>query len=66
MEFTRVHHTKNVPHQKTNVGQKALYYVGPSLWNNLNKILKTSTSLNAFKRNNKQHYFNELKEKESS
>ena len=27
----------NVPHRKTNVGQKALSYVGPSLWNNLNK-----------------------------
>ena len=41
----------NVPHRKTNVGQKALSYVGPSLWNNLNKTLKTSTSLNAFKHN---------------
>ena len=46
----------NVSHQKTNVG--------PSLWNNLNKTLKTSTSLNAFKHNIKQH-FNELKKKES-
>ena len=54
----------NVPHRKTNVGQKALSYVGPSLWNNLNKTLKTSTSLNAFKHNIKQHYFNELKKKE--
>ena len=55
----------NVPHRKTNVGQKALSYVGPSLWNNLSKMLKTSTSLNAFKHNIKQHYFNELKKKES-
>ena len=55
----------NVPHRKTNVGQKALSYVGPSIWNNLNKTLKTSTSLNAFKHNIKQHYFNELKKKES-
>ena len=64
MEFIRVHHTKklNVPHQKTNVGQKASCYVGPSLWNNLNKTLKTSTILNAFKHNIKQH-FNELKKK---
>ena len=30
----------NVPHQKTNVGQKCLSYVGPSLWNNSNKTLK--------------------------
>ena len=36
----------NVPHRKANVGQKALSYVGPSLWNNLNKSLKASTSLN--------------------
>ena len=41
----------NVPHRKTNVGQKALSYVGPSLWKNLNKTLKTSTSLNAFNHN---------------
>ena len=41
----------NVPHQKTNVGQKALSYVGPLLWNNLNQTLKTSTSLNTFKHN---------------
>ena len=41
----------NVPHGKTNVGQKALSYVGPSLWNNLNKTLKTSTSLISKKHN---------------
>ena len=53
----------NVPHWKTNVVQKALSYVGPSLWNNLNKTLKTSTSLNTFKHNIKKHSFNELKKK---
>ena len=41
----------NVPHLKTNVGQKALSYAGPSPWKNLNKTLRTSTSLNAFKNN---------------
>ena len=50
----------NVPHRKTIVGQKAFSYVGSSLCNNLNKTLKTSTNLNAFKHNVKQHYFNEL------
>ena len=55
-----------VPHRKTNVGQQALSYIGPSLWNNLNMTQKTSTSLNAFKHNIKQHYFSELKRKESS
>ena len=53
----------NVPHRKTNVGQNALSYLGPSRWNNSNKMLKTLTSLNTFKHNIKQHYFNELKEK---
>ena len=48
-----------------NVGQKALSHVGPSLWNNLNQTLKTSTSLTTFKHNIKQHYFNELEKKES-
>ena len=56
----------NVPHRKTNVGQKALSYFDPSLWDNLTKTLKTSTSLNAFKLDVKQHYFNELKKRESS
>ena len=55
----------NVPHWKTNVGQKVLSYVGPSIWNNLNKTLKTLTSLNAFKHNIKEHYFNGLKKKQS-
>ena len=53
----------NIPHRKTNVGQKALSYIGSSLWNNLNKALKISTSLNPFEHNTKQHYFNELKKK---
>ena len=55
----------NVPYRKTNVGQKALSCFGPSLWNNLNKTLKTSTSRNVFQHNIKQHSFNELKKKES-
>ena len=40
---TNVVHTRssyqklNVPHRKTNVGQKVLSSVGPSIWSNLNK-----------------------------
>ena len=36
---------------------KVAYHQGvlPSLWNNLNKMLKTSNSLNTFKHNIKQH-----------
>ena len=59
------HQKLNVPYRQTNVGLKALPYVDPSLWKNLNKTLKTSTSLNAFKHNIKQHFFNELKKEES-
>ena len=55
----------NVPHWKTNVGQKALSYVGLSLRNNLNKTLKTLTSLNSFKHNIKKHFFTELEKRES-
>ena len=50
----------NVPCRKTNVGQKGLSYIGVLRWKNLNKTLKTSTSLNAFKNKIKQLYFHEL------
>ena len=39
----------NLPHRKTNQALRALSYVGPTLWNKLNKSLKTFVSLNAFK-----------------
>ena len=55
----------NIPHRKTNIREKAWSYFGPSLWSNLDKTLKTSTSISAFKHNIKQHYFNELKKKQS-
>ena len=44
-------------HRKTNHGLRALSYVGPSLWNNLDKSLKKSTSLNTFKHNIKNQFF---------
>ena len=55
----------SVHHRKTNAGQNISSYVGASTWNNLNKTLKTSTSLDAFKYNIEQYYFNELKKRES-
>ena len=55
----------NVLRRKTIIGQKAKSYVGPLLWNNLNKTLNTSNGLNAFKDYIKQHYFNNLKKKQS-
>ena len=55
----------NIPKRTTNIGQKALSYTGPFLWNNLDKNLKTSGSLNSFKHKIKEDYFKELKKKES-
>ena len=46
-----------LPHRKTNQGLRALSYVGPSLWNNLDKLLKTSASLNTFKHDIKNQFF---------
>ena len=46
-----------LPHRKTNQGLRALSYVGPSLWNNLDKSLKTSASLNTFKHDIKNQFF---------
>ena len=43
--------------KKTNQGLRALSYVGPSLWNNLDKSLKTSASLNTFKHDIKNQFF---------
>ena len=45
-----------VPFQKTNMEQKCLPYIGPSLWNNLPKSVKKSTVLNCFKHNLKKQY----------
>ena len=53
----RVNQCIKIPRRKTNQGLRALSYIGPSLWNNLDKSLKTSASLNAFKHNIKDHYF---------
>ena len=45
-----------LPRRKTNQGLRALSYIGPSLWNNLDRPLKASVSLNSFKHNLKDHY----------
>ena len=58
---TRSSHQKRLPRRKTNVGLKALSYVGPSLWNNLDEILKTSGCINSFKHKMKEYYFSKLK-----
>ena len=40
-------------------------YIGPSLWNDQDKSLKTSASLNGFKHNIKDYYFRKGNKKES-
>ena len=54
-----------LPHRKPNQGFRALSYVGLSLWNIQDKSLKTSSSLNSFKHNIKDHYFQKGNKKES-
>ena len=54
-----------LPHHKTNQGLRALLYIGPSLWNNQDKSLKTSASLDSFKHNIKDYYFRKGNKKES-
>ena len=56
--LTRCSYQKlKLPHRKTNQDLRALSYIGPSLWNKLDKFLKTSVSLNSFKHNLKDYYF---------
>ena len=59
------HQKLSLPRRKTNIGLKALSYVGPSLWNSLNETLKTSSSINSFKHKMKEYYFSKLKKDES-
>ena len=61
---TRSSYQKLKPSQ-TNQGLRALSYIGSSLWNNQDKSLKTSASLNAFKHNIKDYYFRKRNKKES-
>ena len=49
-----------VPVQKTNMGQNGLSCIGPFLWNNLPRSLKTTTVLNIFKHNLKKKYLHNL------
>ena len=44
------------PFRKTNMAQKAISYIGPSIWNSLSHSIKRANSLNTFKHNVKKHY----------
>ena len=44
--------------RKTNMGQKAISFVGPSLWNNLPELIKKTDNLNTFKHSVKNYCLN--------
>ena len=49
------------PFCKTNMGQKSLAYISPSVWNKLPSSMKRNISLNKFKHDVKKHYLQELR-----
>ena len=48
------------PFCKTNTGQLALSYIGPTFWNKTPDTLKRTKNLNTFKHNLKKYFLNEL------
>lgn len=53
------------PFRRTVNGQKALSFLGPSLWNSLPNSIKDSPSTNSFKHQIKKHYFKSLNGQET-
>ena len=49
------------PFRKTNMGQNALSFIGPSIWNKTPEVLKKTNSINTFKHNLKKDYRTQLK-----
>ena len=49
------------PFPKTNAGQLALSYIGPTFWNKNPDTLKRTENVNTFKHNLKKYFLNELK-----
>ena len=49
------------PFRKTNTGQLALSYIGPTFWNKTPGTLERTKNLNTFKHNLKKYFLNELK-----
>ena len=47
-----------IPFRKTNIGQKAISFVGPSLWNSLPEVIKKPDNVITFKHNVKNYYLN--------
>ena len=53
------------PFLKTNAGQMALSYIGPTIWSKTPDMLKRTKNLNTFKHDLKEHYLKELKNSNS-
>ena len=49
-----------LPSRSTEMGKRTLSYIGPSVWNPLQKSVKTCKSVNDFKHALKSQYFKEL------
>ena len=47
-----------IPFRKANMGQKAISFVGTSLWNSLPELIIKTDNLNNFKRNVKNYCLN--------
>ena len=47
-----------IPFHKTNMAQKAVSFVDPSLWNSLHELIKKTDNLNTFKHNVKNYCLN--------
>ena len=54
------------PLRKTNVGQKAISFLGPGEWNQLPKSIKEVKSVNSFKHKIKEYYFHKMENKENA
>ena len=52
---------RKVPFCKTNIGQRCISYVGPSVWKKSPRSINTNTTLNTFKHDVKKHYVQELR-----
>ena len=51
---------------KTNTGELALSYFGPTFWNRTPDTFKRTKNLNTFKRNLKKYFLNEFKNCDNS
>ena len=60
MPSNETHPKFHVPLRKTNMGQNALSFTGPNLWNSLPIDVKLAKNRNVFKHKMKSNYFDSL------